>query len=161
MNRNHRWLPLAVCVTAASVLNLVISPEFASRSFRPNVGLCALLVCCLFVGPNTASALGFWAGLLEASFTATDIGSLIVSRTVAGFGVGILEERIFRDHVLVAVAAAFLGTLGAEGCFFLFAPQAHVGVWAAATAGEATANALFAVPMYYGVRWACRAGSIR
>lgn len=156
MNPNRRWLPLAAWVAAAAVLNLVLSSDCGTWSVRPNVCLCAMLLSSLFVGPNTASGLGFWAGLLEASYAATDVGSLIVSRTLAGFGVGVLEERIFRDHVLVAVAAAFLGTLGAEGCFFVFAPQAHARAWAAATTGEAVANALLAVPMYYATRWICR-----
>jgi rod shape-determining protein MreD len=158
MKRRHRWLVLGALVTAASVINVALSPGLSAYSFRPNLGLCCLIVCSLFTGPNTASALGFWAGLLEASYAATDLGSLIVSRTLAGFGVGILEERIFRDHVLVAVAATFLGTLGAEGCFFLFAPQPHAGAWAIATLNEAFANALLATPVYYGTRWIVHMG---
>ena len=71
-------------------------------------------------------AWGLWPGVLYASLSGPPhggFGSLIVSRTLVGFAVGWLEERIERDNPFLAVALVTAGTALADCLFFLFAPQ--------------------------------------
>src|SRR2546426_12333237 len=83
------------------VLQAAFASDLQIRSARPNLALATLLVECLFVGSNTGAVLGFLLGLLDGAYAARYVGSLIVSRALAGFGVGILEDRVYRDNVVV------------------------------------------------------------
>jgi rod shape-determining protein MreD len=150
---------LALIVLAGFVLNAALGPSLVIRGVAPHLGLSALLLACLFTSARTGAALGFLLGLLEASFTPLYVGSLLTCRLVVGFAVGALEERVFRDNLLVAIAIVFLGTLMGEGLFFLFVPQPAVGRWAVSTLGEAGYNAILAPPLYWLIRGVGRAGA--
>src|SRR5438093_489256 len=110
-NKGPRRALLVVTLILAFILHAAFSSSMQVRFARPNIALTTLLVECLFVGPNTAAVLGFILGLLEAAYAARYVGSLIVSRAIVGFSGGILEDRIYRDNVFVAVGVVALGTL--------------------------------------------------
>lgn len=147
-----RRLRLALLVMGAFLVHAAFGGQWAIRGARPDIGLTAMLVSCLFVDASAGAALGLLIGLLEASYTDKYVGSIVVSRTMVGFVLGLLEERIFRDNVLIALAAAVLGTFGVEALFFLFAPQPHALRWLI-RAGEASLyNGVLSIPVYLVVR---------
>ncbi len=143
---------LLLVLLAAFILHASIGGAIAVRGARPDMALTTLLVSCLFVGSNTGSVLGLFAGLLEASYTNRFVGSIMVSRTLTGWLIGALEERIFRDSLLMAIAVSFLGTLASESLFFLFAPQPHVLRWLFRTLESAAYNTALSIPLYYLIR---------
>jgi rod shape-determining protein MreD len=144
----RRTLRLVIALLLAFSLHAAYDSRLMVAGAQPNLSLTALLTACLFTDCETAAWLGFLVGLLEASYTARYIGSFIVTRTLAGFLVGLLEERIFRDNVFVAIAAVFLGTLFTNTCFFLFAPQPHAARWFLHALTQAAYNAVLAIPVY-------------
>ena len=122
---------------------------------QPDFLVMACCLCALFCDANGGAGVGFAAGLLHACLASPPhggFGSLIVSRTIVGFGVGWLEERIFRDSSLLALAVVSLGTILAELLFFLFAPQRHVLLWARSMGLATLYNTILALPFYFLVR---------
>lgn len=145
-------LRLAFFLLAAFVVHAAFVGDIAVHGARPDLGLTSLLICCLFVDAPTCAWLGLMAGALEASYTNRYVGSFIVSRTLIGFVLGSLEERIFRDNILIAIAAAVLGTMATESLFFLFAPQPHALRWLVRTGQAALYNGILSVPLYPVIR---------
>ncbi len=149
--RGAHWrLPL--CVLVGYVIHLTASPRLEAFGARPHIGLTVLAISCLFAGPNLAAGLGFMAGLAEAWANGRYAGSYIVTRSVLGYCVGALDQRVFRDHVLMAVAAAMVATLLANGLFFVFAPQPHYVRWIVRTVMSALYNGALAIPLYFLIR---------
>jgi cell shape-determining protein MreD len=83
------------------------------------------------------------------------VGSFLVTRTIAGWQVGLLEERVFRNNLPVALLVVLGGTILTESCFFLFAPEQHVVrwlVWLIQTLTGALYNTVLAIPLYLLLR---------
>jgi cell shape-determining protein MreD len=139
---------LVVLLLAAFAIHHALGGDIAIRGARPNLALTALLVSGLFVDAATGAWMGAMVGLLEAAYLDRYVGSVIVSRIIPGFALGALEERIFRDHVLIAIAAAVAGTFVTEGLFYLFAPQPHALRWLIRTASSSLYNGVLAIPVY-------------
>ena len=151
----RRIVILAAALLMAAVLQCVYADAMQVGGARPDLLTATAIVGALFCDANGGAALGFFAGLLLASLASPPhggFGSLIVSRTLVGFGVGWLEERLFRDRALLAVVLVALGTLLADLLFFLFAPQPHILHWASALLKTALYNAILALPLYWLLR---------
>lgn len=152
MTDRVKWILLIAVLLAAFCANLALASDLQIRQARPNPAIATLLVECLFVDGNTGAILGFMLGLLEGSYTATYLGSTIVSRSLGGFAVGFLEERIFRDNAMVALGIGICGTMLIEVSFYLFAPQPHLLRWAGRALGESVYNGALCLPMYLILR---------
>ena len=152
MSAAVRQVILAGMIFVAFVVQTSISGSAVILGAKPNLGLCMLLTGCLFVDANGGAALGFFLGLLEGSFVSFYVGSFIVTRTLAGYSVGLLEQRIYRENILVALSTVLIGTAMVELCFFLFAPQAQVTRWAIRASGESLCNGALAIPLFFVVR---------
>lgn len=152
MNRRGQRARLAIALFIGFALQVALSNALRIRGIAPHIALTTLLVECLFVGPNTGAVLGFALGLLEGSYASRYLGSFLVTRSLAGFAVGTMEERIFRDNPVVAVATALIGSVLVEGCFFLFVPQTPVLRWARHMLYQALYNAALALPLYFLLR---------
>ena len=134
------------------LLHLTIAPRLEAFGARPHIGLTVLAVSCLFAGPNLAAYLGMGLGLMEAWAVNRTIGSYLVSRSVTGFAVGATDQRVFRDNVLMAVAAAAVSTLIADMLFYIFVPQQDALRWFTRTLSSALYDAVLAIPVYFAVR---------
>ncbi|HLV78857.1 MAG TPA: hypothetical protein VKT32_01210 [Chthonomonadaceae bacterium] len=122
----RRGLLLAAALLAAAILQCAAAGALQLWGAQPDLLTTTALTGALFCDANGGAALGFFAGLFLASLTSPPhggFGSLIVSRTLAGFGAGWLEGRLFRDNARLAIFLVALGTLLADLLFFLFAPQ--------------------------------------
>ncbi len=151
----RRGLRLALLLLIAACLQGAFADAMQIGGAKPDLLLATALTGALFCDANGAAALGFFAGLLLACLAAPPhggFGSLIVSRTLVAFGVGWLEERIFRDSALFALALVAAGTALAEGLFFLFAPQSALLHWARALGSTTLYNAILAIPLYLLIR---------
>lgn len=141
-------LRLIVAILIAFVFHAAYDSEISIGAARPSISLTVLLIASLFATAETGAWIGFLTGILESAYSAQFVGSYIVTRTLAGFLVGLLEERIFRDNLFVAVATVCSGTFFVEMCFFVFAPQPHPVQWFKLTALQAVYNSLLAIPIY-------------
>lgn len=142
----------AVVLIGLFTLHAAFASSLCYRDWRPNLALTGLFLAALFAGPNAGAVMGFCTGLMEASFVCDDVGSFIVTRTLAGFAVGALEDRIYRDNIFVALVIVLQGTLLVHGCFFLVAPQPHALLYATRAAEECLYNGALAIPLFYLIR---------
>src|SRR5258708_27382672 len=129
MNESRRRAALYILVVCACMFHAAYGVEMRIGAARPDLTVTAMLVAAQFSGPNTGAALGFLAGMLEASYTASFIGSFLFTRTLAGYAVGALEERIYRENVRVTMGIVALGTLLVQASFYLVAPPHHARVY--------------------------------
>jgi rod shape-determining protein MreD len=148
MNPRLLRIRLTLFLAAAFVIHAALGGDLAIRGARPNIALTSLMVCSLYVDAAAGAWFGLMVGLLEASYLDRFVGSVLVSRILPGFVIGTLEERIFRDSVFIALAAAVLGTIASECLFFLFAPQPHALRWLVRTAQSALYNGALSIPIY-------------
>ena len=142
---------MALALFLATLAQGVYADAMTIRGAHPDFLVATAILCAMFCDANEGAGIGFFAGLLHACLATPPqggFGSLIVSRTLVGFGVGWMEERIFRDTPLLALALVPLGTLLAEGLFYLFAPQAHPLHWARLVGLTAIYNTVLAWPLY-------------
>jgi rod shape-determining protein MreD len=147
----QRGVVLAIMVFAATMAQMVLADSITVRGAQPDLLLLTTLVGALFCNANQGAQLGFWCGLIHASIASpphSGFGSLIVSRTLVGFAVGWLEERIFRDNLLLALALTAVGTALAQAIFYVFAPQHHAIHWAHAMVATTLYNLMLAGPAY-------------
>lgn len=148
-------LALAVALLAAGALQTGIAGAVRVRLAEPALLLLIVLLGSIFCEANGGAALGFCAGVAAAAIAAPPVsgfGSIIVSYTLVGFGVGWLEQRVFRDQAGMAVLLAAAGTPLALCLFFVFDPQRHVAHWAACMLGATLYNSLLALPVFLLLR---------
>lgn len=138
-----------VCVLyllAAFVLDMVLARRIEFLGVRPDLTMAALVPLALTVRRKGGAFLGLLAGALQGSCVSLYLGSFAVSRALAGWTVGLLEQRLFRDSLIVAAAAGLIGSLTADGAFYLFAPQPQSGLYWLVALGRAGWTALFVIP---------------
>ena len=151
----RRRLIFALALFLAALAQSAWADAVRLRGAKPDFLVLIALLGALFCETSESAALGFFAGLLMACIASPargGFGSLIVSRTLVAFGVGWLEESIFRDNALIAVAVVTCGTALAEGFFFVFCPQHHIGHWARGVGLTTLYNALLSLPFYFLLR---------
>lgn len=167
MRRSTRRLRIAIkpstrrvlALYGAILLSAVVQATFASalcfRGARPDLLTATAILCALQCSANEAAGIGFLAGLFFAALTSpprSGFGSLIVSRTLVGFAVGWMEDRIERDNPLLAVLLVAIGTALADALFFLFAPQRPIMHWVRGMGLSTLYNAVLALPLYLLLR---------
>ncbi len=151
----RRRLILTLALFLASLAQCAWADAMRFHGGKPDFLVLTALLGAMFCGINESAAMGFGAGLIMACLAAppgAGFGSLIVSRTLVAFGIGWLEERIFRDNALIALAIASCGTLLAEGVFFIFSPQHQISHWARGVGITTLYNTLLALPIYFLLR---------
>src|SRR5690349_21330102 len=109
-----RGLKLAAALLIAGIMQAAFANAVRLWGAGPDLLLTVSLIGAMFCGEGGSALLGFSAAVLHASIAApphAGVGSILVSRTLVCFGVGWLEDRMYRDNMLVAVVVALFGTL--------------------------------------------------
>ena len=151
----RRNLVLIGAVFVAAVLQMSLASSFRLGTAQPDFLLIVTVLGAMFCDGNGGAALGFFAGLCHASLASPPyggFGSLIVTRTLVGFGIGWLEERLYRDNLLNAVLFTAAGTAVAELLYFVVAPLPNIPLWAKMFAWGVVCNVIAAIPIYLILR---------
>jgi hypothetical protein len=152
MSPAAKFFWMAVGVTLGHQVEIALGRSITVSGAAPRLGMAAVAVACLHVGPNAGAALGALLGALETSYLALFSGSLIVSRAVTGFAMGYLDEWLFRGRLAVAIAFGFLAVLVADSLFFLFAPQPNAAAWWRTTVASAIYTGFAAALLHLAVQ---------
>lgn len=142
----------ALLLILAFLMDVTVGTRLSIRGVEPDITMAALVPTALAVRAVLGAWLGLLAGVLNASFVSLAFGSYVVSRCLTGWLAGLLEERVFRDNLLVTVTAGFLAALLADSVLFLFAPQANGAAYFAAASWRALYTAAFVTPFALLVR---------
>ena len=151
----RRTAGLCLGLFMAAMAQSVWADAMQIRGAKPDFLTATALLGALSCDANGGAALGFVAGLFSASLATPPhggFGGIIVSRTLVAATIGWLDERVFRDNALIAVALVAGGTALAEGLFFLIAPQPHVLHWAKSVLLTTMYNTALALPLYLLIR---------
>lgn len=152
MSARRSALPAAAIVLLAFTLDAGLGQRLTVMNVRPDLAIAALVPAALAVRAGSAAWLGLAAGILKGSFIPLAPGSYAVSRALAGWTTGLLEERLFRDNLFVTMVAGVLASLVADGSFFFFAPQPDALRYLLLALGRALYTALLVVPCALVIR---------
>lgn len=151
----RRSLVLILAVFVAATLQASLASQFRLGKAQPDFLLLVTILGAMFCDANGGALLGFCAGLCHASLASPPhggFGSLIVTRTLAGFGVGWLEERLYRDTLLNALVFVAAGTAISECLYFIVAPLPNIPLWAQTMGWTVVCNLLAALPLFFLLR---------
>jgi len=152
----RRTLGIVLALYAAAILQCRFADTISVFGARPDFPTATVILGAIFCDASGGASVGFFAGLLYASVVSpphAGFGSLIVSRTLIGTGVGWLESRLFRDNGLIAIGLVAVGTALANALFFLLAPQPNIAHWLRAALSTVLYNTVIAFPLYLIIRW--------
>ncbi len=151
----RRGLWFGLLIIPAALVQMVWANSMAIYGARPNFIILLISLEAMFCSANGGSILGFSGGLIYAIIAApsnSGFGSLVVSGSVVGFCIGWLDNRIFRDNILLAMSLAGAGSLLFEVLFFLLAPQPHLNRWITHVWLTPIYNSILAIPMFFLIR---------
>ena len=146
---------LLLCFAAGAQANLSLLFPYASVTGRPDLVLTLCLLPALLSDAAGGCGWGFGAGLISAALTGQTVGSLLVSRTVAGYVAGSFGERFVRSHPVVIIGAVAVASLVADAVYLLCDPPQSVAALLSAGRGagmNALWNAAFALPLAHLLR---------
>ncbi len=106
-----RLLVLTFLLIAALILQSTLLNFFEVVSVKPDLLLVIVLLYGLLYG-KSAGILGFCYGLIEDLLLGRFIGFNAFNKGLAGFIVGYLEPKFFKEHALVPVIVLLIGTIG-------------------------------------------------
>ena len=124
----RRLAAAAIISYLLAVLQTTIGGRLALAGVAPDLLLVWVICIGLLAGPRAGVVAGFACGALEGSLLQGSIGSLAISKGIAGLGAGIISASMSRDHWLVPPIAAILLTLVAEAAFLSLSGLS--GCWA-------------------------------
>lgn len=119
-----RYWALAVILLLSYLVQSVMGPFLAIGGVVPNIVLVVVIVFGLLFGSRVGLAAGIAGGLLIDLTLGQLIGSHLLSLGTVGFVVGQVEDRVFKDNLLLAVLGgvigSFIGQVVLICCIWLF-----------------------------------------
>ncbi len=106
-----RYWVLTGIVLAAYLVQSVLGPYLAIAGVVPDVVLAVAVACGLLFGWQVGLAVGFGGGLLIDLTIGQLIGSHALAGGLVGFVAGLVEERVFKDNLLLPLAGGVVGSL--------------------------------------------------
>ncbi|NPV90188.1 MAG: rod shape-determining protein MreD [Firmicutes bacterium] len=126
--------------------------ELIRFSVKPDLVLILVIFFALINGSRPGMILAAAAGLLIDLLWGRFLGINILTLTITAFLVGYLENKVFKDNLLVPILVVFCGSVLHAGLMLMFQELAgvHLPLSAGVRTGllEAAYNALLA-PLFY------------
>jgi hypothetical protein len=148
----RRFIFLLALILLAAVLQAGFGNDVSIMRAKPDLILVVTACGGVLTGPARATFAGLWAGLLTATLSNVNYGSILVSRTAMGILAGWLHHHVIRDSIVVPPLVVLVGTLTAEVIYFLMAPTHNIHAWARSVGGETLYNIALSFPVYFGLR---------
>ncbi len=119
-------------------------PHFPLHYGFLDLSIPLLLTVGLWSGPEKGLAVGFLIGLLQASFSGHLVGTFLLTRSLLGWGGGMLQGFIVRDNPWAVSIAGFWASIINEGIFLLSFPHTLSLSWLYSLLFKGLTSALFA-----------------
>ncbi len=114
-----RYWALSVILVVTFLVQSVVSDYLAIQGITPNLLLVMVVCYGLLFGWQVGLGAGAIGGLLLDLTVGRFIGLHVLSLGAVGFGVGLVEERIFKDNLLLAPAVCLIGSLAHQTIIML------------------------------------------
>jgi rod shape-determining protein MreD len=118
--RMARCIIAAALVTyALAVFQNALGGLIAIQGVSPDLLFLWTVCMGLLSGHHVGALVGFGCGLLEGGLQQASIGAFAISKTLSGFGAGVMAGKMFRENWLVPIVSAGVLTVVNEGIFLL------------------------------------------
>lgn len=147
----HWAVGLLVLVTF--LIQSVVMPSFAVSGIKPNLLLVLAVALAVTYGPYAGLFVGALGGGLQDIVFGRYIGLFTLAGALAGFLVGLVERRVFKEHLFMQVSLTFGAAALNNLVIFAFLKAFGVGLpifaslWRVVL-GEAVYDALLAPAMF-------------
>lgn len=109
-----RFWPLLGILAGAVLLQTTLAPYLTVRGLIPDLLLAVVVTYGLLFGLEAGLFAGMGAGLLLDVAGGRLVGLSVLSLGVAGLLAGVVEQRVYKDNLLLPVIAGFLASVGRE-----------------------------------------------
>lgn len=109
-----RFVPTALALLAAAVLQVAIAPHLAIGGVVPNLMLLVVITLAMIEGPRSGATAGFVAGLLLDMLGTGPIGPMALVLSLTGHVAGSLSANMFAEGWLLPLTVVVVASLGAE-----------------------------------------------
>lgn len=106
-----RYWALTGILVLSFLLQSAVSTHLAIGDVAPNFVLVVVVCYGLLFGPEVGLVAGAIGGLLIDLTTGLHVGNHVLALALVGWLVGQVEERVFKDNLLLAAVGGFLGSL--------------------------------------------------
>lgn len=126
-----RYWVLTGVVVVAFLLQSVVSTYLAIRGITPDILLVVVVSYGLLFGWQVGLGAGVLAGLLVDLTAGRFIGIHVLSLGLVGVLAGVVEEKVFKDNILLAPSGGLVGSVLNQSvlllCLWLFGWQISFG----------------------------------
>jgi cell shape-determining protein MreD len=112
-----------------------------------------VLVIGLWLGPTGGLAYGFIAGLIEGSYSGYLLGTYLITRTLIGWGSGMLRGFIVKENPWALFVSAFFASILNDFLFLLSFPHPLTHLWWRSLFIKSLSSALFAPIFATLMKW--------
>ena len=149
--KNLIWLGLIVI---AVIIQSTLLPLISMKGIYPDLPLIIVVSYALLAGQEKGVALGFFAGVLQDLAFGSVFGIHTLSKLTTGYICGLAERKVFKEHVLLPVAAVAVATVFNSLAMFtiLFMLGYRIDILAAMTNNVVPLvgyNVIIAIPVHY------------
>lgn len=106
--KNYIWLGVIV---VALIIQSTLLPLIAIHGVYPDLLLIIVVSHALLSGKEKGVSIGFFAGLLQDLASGSIFGTNTLAKLATGFVCGLAERKVFKEHVLLPVAATAVATM--------------------------------------------------
>lgn len=148
-----RYLKFGLLFLIAAVIQSTILARVTIFSIRIDLFLIIVISFALLKGRKTGMIVGFIVGFIQDLLVGRFLGLHAISRMIVGYLLGLMEQRVFKENLIVPILAAFIGTIIAEFIvwfisLFLFWHYPFLNALKQVILPSALVNALFAPFIY-------------
>lgn len=108
------WVPTAVAIVIAAVLQAALAPHMAILGVTPNFLLLVVVTLAMVEGSTPGAVAGFFAGLMFDLLGSGPIGPGALVLTAVGYLAGSLADNVFAESWLMPVSVVLVASLLAE-----------------------------------------------
>lgn len=129
----NRFLPTALALLGAVVLQVTVAPYLAVFGVKPNFLFLVVVTLALAEGPVAGSAAGFVGGLLTDLLGTSAVGPYALVLCVVGYVAGMLQANMFAEGWLLPVSVVAVASVTTEVSYgvILLVLDASTPFWAA------------------------------
>jgi len=102
------WL---VVIVVTIIIQSTLLPLIAIKGICPDILLVIVISYALLSGKDKGVGMGFFAGLLQDLAFGSIFGINTLSKIATGYICGLAERKVFKEHVLLPVAATAVATV--------------------------------------------------
>lgn len=95
----------------ALILQITVVPLFAIYGVKPDLLLMVVVSTGLLQGKEKGVGIGFFAGLLQDLAIGNLFGLNILSKLLTGYMFGLVERKVFKDHIFLPILAMAVATI--------------------------------------------------